>query len=249
MKFGLPISFIAHAGFAFGGLLIWDKHVAPLDQLQIIPLEIITVADDTNVRPAHIEPEVDEELSKPEPDLSSESEFIPKPGKEEVADTEPAAEIKPGETKPGSFDLDAFAELVKTERESNPQAQTQKVLSSEMEARRIRAIGDGDEMTISPEEYIRQKMGPCWYIDRGAKSFETLRVEVRLELNRQGDISNVRVLNEAGIIASGNAAWQAAQNNVVSALYECTPYKGLLQRDYSEWKVMKLNFQPSGGDI
>ncbi len=231
MKFGLPISFSLHALAGFGGVLMWSGNLEPLPEALIIPLELVTVAEMTNIKPVN---------TKPKPDIKPEP-IAPEP----IGDTGEETLEGPDEPqKQAAFDLDAFSAMVDKAREENPDANTQKPLSSEIGEITLPSAGDGTGETIDRETYIRSKMEPCWYIDQGAQNYRKLVVKVRMLLNEQGEITAINILNNALIIASANNSWKVARDNVEQALRECAPYDGLKKLDYQGWKSIKLNFQP-----
>lgn len=238
MKFGLPISFTLHGLIVFGGLLILGKTVSTVQSEKIIPLKIVTVTERTNIKPSQKE--------TPKKELPQEVPQISEPVEKAVPETLPSA---PPE-KPKGFSLDDFSNMIKKTREKNPDASVQKVLVGEAQAAEIaqNGVGEKTDLTITPGDYIRTKMEPCWLIDKGAKNYQNLRVEVRLELSEKGEIDLLNITNSAQIIASPNNGWRAARENVVSALNECAPYDGLRTLDYDEWKTMKLNFQPGDAE-
>ena len=252
MKFGLPISFSLHTAAVFGGLLLWSGAGTQLPELKFIPLEIVTVGEVTNVKstrkkPPKEQPKIDEVTppaptpkpkeieTSPEGTLPADKEETPAP--EDTKDPAPA------------FNLDAFSDMVDKARTENPDDNNQKVLanetvSPELSDRDVDGTGDQTGLTISTNDYIRTKMKPCWSVDKGAEDYLDLRVEVRLRLDKAGEITSLDVLNAAQIIASPNNSWRAARDRVVTGLRECAPYDGLQTRNYDEWKSMKLNFQP-----
>ena len=52
MTYGLPISILLHCGIIFGGLLVFSNNIVPVSEGKVIPVEIISVADETNIRAA-----------------------------------------------------------------------------------------------------------------------------------------------------------------------------------------------------
>ena len=57
MKLGLPISFALHGAAIFGGLFVYKGGVAPLPETRIIPIELVTITETTNIRAAVKAPE------------------------------------------------------------------------------------------------------------------------------------------------------------------------------------------------
>jgi len=247
VKFGLPISLIAHLGFAFGGLLIWSNNVTEFTELRIIPLELVTVAEFTNIKPTIKKPVEIEPIEEAEPEIPPEiQENAPTESEdgELLADT-PPEEAPNVEPETPAFNLDDFSKMVDQARQENPDSNTQTVLKSEIAERTIVGAGDQDGMTLNPTEYIQSKMAGCYKIDTGAKDYKKLRIEVRVHLNIDGEVQDIDILNNMQIIASPNNSWRAARDNVVFALNQCAPYDKLPRTQFSNWKTTKMNFQPA----
>lgn len=252
MKFGLPISFVLHFALGFGGLYLWRSEIKELPNSKIISLDMVTVSDVTNIKRTIKKPDQKPQERKtqapsipdpvPEPDGKPDVVNLPKDEKDKPSD-------KPAQTAPPAFDLDALADQFKTIRNENPDGNRQKTLTSEAglpqyDERTREGAGLGTGLSASMVDYIKAKTRPCWNIDIGAQDYKNLRVEVRLRLDRTGEVTGIDVLNNAEIIASPNRSWRAARDKVVIALRECAPYNGLPANVYDEWKSMKLNFQP-----
>lgn len=105
MKFGLPISFAAHAVFGLAGLIVFGSNLAPAPQARIIPVELFTVSDITNVRaaikapdeaPAQSEVEPAPVVKPPQPDPEPEPLVVdPEPSPEQLLPPEQLAEVEP----------------------------------------------------------------------------------------------------------------------------------------------------------
>ena len=232
---------------------MWNSKTTPLADVRIIPLELVTVADITNIKPMRkkpdpVEPEIEPEEAKIPP---QEAEIIPElptesPEGELLADKTPD-EVPNVEPKPQSMDdfLNSFSKEVDKVRVENPEASTQKELVIETADRDIQGVGDQTGNSVDPITYIQSKMLNCYKVDTGAENYRDLRVEVRISLSQNGEINNIKVLNEMQILASPNNSWRAARDNVIFALNECAPYDKLPKADYNNWKTTKLNFQPN----
>jgi hypothetical protein len=240
MKFGLPISVMLHLSAVFGGVVFWSGTVTSPDQVLIIPLEIVTVGKTTNTKPT----------IKKTPETDPEPEIPPaQPPKEQTAVEDIPALPNRDKPEEPAFDLDALSAMVDTARQQDPDANTQRTISSETQIpvegeHNVTGAGEQNAYTVNAQDYIKIKMKPCWPVDTGAQDYKKLRVEVRMRLDEYGEITQLNILNSAQIIASPNNAWRAARDKVLAALRSCAPYDGLFTLDYDEWKNMKLNFQP-----
>ena len=155
----MPISFVLHGAAIFGGLFVYKGGVKPLPETRIIPIELVTVTETTNIRTAVKAPKP-ENISPPEAEpmtLETPMENAPEEAeaKEAPKETSEAVEVvkeaevkipdetalpipdkeveeaKPAEPEPPSFDLDKLASMIDRSRETAPEKNQQKVLQSE----------------------------------------------------------------------------------------------------------------------
>ena len=161
MKLGLPISLALHIG-VFGGFTFFAAEAKPLAEAKIIPVEILSVAPQTNVsaaikppKPVPVIPEEQPEtMTSPTPMENAEevapevkvtpkeeqpvetpAEVIPEITEEAevIPDPEPEPEPEPDpEPEKPAFDLDALSGLVDKTRETAPEANQQVALASEI---------------------------------------------------------------------------------------------------------------------
>ncbi|MDB2437198.1 hypothetical protein N9W89_00660 [Hellea sp.] len=159
MKLGLPISFVLHGAAIFGGLFIYKGGVRPLPETRIIPIEIVSVAETTNIRAAVKAPKP-EKISPPDTEpmtletpmenapeeadaIEAAKEVVKEPveivkeAEVKILDAtalpipEKELETKPEEPEAPTFDLDKLASMVDLSRETAPEKNQQKVLQSE----------------------------------------------------------------------------------------------------------------------
>jgi len=272
MKFGLPISFTMHAAALFGGLLLWEGENADFPEVKIIDLNLVSVADVTNVKAVRKAPPTETpptpEQPEPEPPKEVPAEETPRPLVSDGSDTPKTAPLEPSEPKeePANprkeepkkpkepeepkLNLDAIANQLRQTRDDNPTAGGAIPLENEIamaergDSTQSRA-GEGTGSEINSEDYIRQAMSACWQIDEGMKGYEDLKVHLRVNLDVDGRVTGVDVLNNSRIIASGNSSWQAAREKAISGVYECEASFAKLPKDaYEDWKSTELTFDP-----
>ena len=158
MKLGLPISLVLHGAAIFGGMFVYSGAVKPLPETRIIPIELVTVAEATNIRAAVKRPKA-EKITPPEADpmtLKTPMENAPEAAdmkdapkevdepSEIVTEAEvkildknalpvPDKEVETAPEKPETpaFDLDKLASMIDRSRETAPEKNQQKVLQSE----------------------------------------------------------------------------------------------------------------------
>ena len=159
MKLGLPISFVLHGAAIFGGLFVYKGNMKPLPETRIIPIELVTVTETTNIRaavkvpkPEKITPPEAEPMTLETPMENAPEEAEAKEAPKEVAEPVEVVkeaevkipdetalpipdkvieEVPPAEPEPPAFDLDKLASMIDRSRETAPEKNQQRVLQSE----------------------------------------------------------------------------------------------------------------------
>jgi len=223
MKLGVPISLGLHASVVGVGLIAFSGQPKPFEESRIIPIEIVTIANDTNIsaairRPSNIVlPEAEDDapmrLETPmqnaqeeAPDISERQEEVVEKTAEaivqnsEIAPTEapdiPAPE--PAEPQAPAFDLDKLAGLVNKTRDTAPEANQQQALQSEQNfyrfAESARAgSGAATEMTLSEMDALQSAMYKCWRMPADARNPEKLVVTLDVSLLPDGFVEDVKL--------------------------------------------------------
>ncbi len=263
MKFGWPISLIGHAAFAFGGLLILSSPLDTEPQKRVVPVELLTIDELTNIKAAiraeDPRPSEPMTLETPMENAAEEGETSeavrendPVTQTTELVPDEDAENLDvPEQTEPETptFNLDQMSALINRTRDAQPEKNQQRTLQSEQnvyafaELARAQA-GDGTAMTMSELEALQSAMYKCWRIPLDAKNPEELGVRVRVKLRRSGDVQMVELLDKARVNASSNPYLKIAAQRAVSAVSKCAPYDFLPPEKYSMWQEMTLNFVP-----
>ncbi len=164
MKFGLPISIGLHAFAVGAGLIAFGGATKPFEDSRIIPIELVTLAESTNISAAIRKP-VEETLPEVEDDMPMTLETPMENAAEDAPDfserteepiektaeailpeniTEPTKvpkevepETIPTEPETPVFDLDALSGLVNKTRSTAPEKNQQQTLQSEQNTYRF----------------------------------------------------------------------------------------------------------------
>jgi len=276
MRFGVIASILFHLAIVGAAFVTPPFRKFPdVTPEPYIPLELIREAElalKTSVPAARPEP-VEEEIIEPdlpEPEIEEEppapveervAEALPEPEPEPApAVTEPEPkepEVKP-EPKPeppkpeqtAELDLDALSQLIDKEKQNERAEQPREAPSQTTEtADRARAaVGAGDRLTASDKAKMKAAVERCWNAGSiiGAPEPEKLRVEILIELNRDGTLAfQPKVQNALQINLSGNRFWKVAEQNALRAVVSCAPYDFFPQERYQDWQSFLLNFDPS----
>lgn len=266
---GLAFSLIIHAGILAAGLIYLPRAVQLVETAPIIPIDLVTVADTTNVRAAAPEPEpepeeeepveeeetIEDEIVDPEPEpVEPEPEPEPEPEVIDIAPeaeepdpdpVEPEPEPEPVREEPreeAPAEPDFFDQLDNLERTV---ADAQEDRAVDQADRRRRAVGDGERNTATLQVILRNHLGRCWRNSLDAPNPDELSVEVTLRLNRDGTLSGPpRLTDQSRILASPNPYLRIAGERALRAASICAPYP-LPPENYSEWRQITVNFSPS----
>lgn len=184
-------------------------------------------AEETPPAP-EVEPEPTPEPA-PEPAPRSEPEPEPvAPQPQPEPEPEPEPEPQPAPAPAEEEDLD-FGSLGATLKDLDPDkedtqapAVTREDGTAEDRATALR--GAGNRLTIREEQLLEARLNQCWNRDLGVPDAEKYVVIVDVEIDAQGEIVSVDVVNGGEINRSGNAYWQAARTRAIQAVYRCAPY-------------------------
>ncbi len=259
MRFGLPISLVLHGGLIAAGLMVLPSpKLTAFDTPDIVPVELITLAETSNIRanepkPEEIKPDDPEPLITPpknEPEPEPEPEAIavpptpdpkpePKPVKVETTPKpKPRTQANPRKKRKPKAPVFDLARLESKLAKSAP-----KEAADHNEDQRARAaFGEGNDMTANEIDLLRAQMYRCWRAPLDAPYPEKLKVTIRAHLNPDGSLSAApEVMNRAQINRSGDPFWQAAADNARRAVLKCQPYK-LPPDKYAQWRETIMHF-------
>lgn len=271
IKLGLPISLALHIG-VFGGFTFFAAEAKPLTEATVIPVEILTVAPETNVSAAikppkqeipDTQPEImtsptpmeNAEEVAPEINTAPQEEAAEKqaelvPDITEDAEPIPEPEQEP-EPKAPSFDLDALSGLIDKARETAPEANQQVALESETAQARFddiarRAVGEGSGLAATEADLVANAMYKCWRMPAAAKDAENLQVRLNVKLVIGGHVESVKLIDQAASrrLSPGNEYWDVAERSAIAAVNKCAPYDFLPEDRYGVWRELILNLRP-----
>ena len=280
MKFGVPISFAIHALFLGGGIFLF-KNPPPLEtERLIVPVDIISIAEKTNIRATIkrpvTQPELQPEIPTSETPLENAPEIDPvetpeniakaietptetpvEPRVDEVQAPEDIEDISDTENEDTNspkdeetvFNLDNLSALVDRSRDTQPEANQQRVLQSEETLYAFadvtrRGAGEADGLSLSEIDALRAAMYRCWRIPAEARDPESLIIPVEVKLHRDGHVASVTLKNAARINGSSNPYMKIAADNALRAVSKCGPYDFLPEDRYEDWRQMDLTFRP-----
>jgi len=259
-----------HIG-VFGGFTLFAAEAKPLTEAKVIPVQILTVAPETNVSaaikrpPKRVVPEEQPEIMTSPTPMENAEEVAPEikvtPKEQPV---EKQAEITPEITEdaeaipepdptpePPSFDLDALSGLIDKTRETAPEANQQVALESEAAQARFeeiarRAEGEGSGLAATEADLVANAMYRCWRMPAAAKDAENLQVRLNVKLVIGGHVESVTLIDQAASrrLSPGNEYWDVAERGAIAAVNKCAPYDFLPEERYGVWRELILNLRP-----
>jgi hypothetical protein len=237
MRAGVIVSIVGHVGAVMMTLLVWEARTSLSPAAgSVVPVEIVAVAPESNVRALAVEVP-DEELS-------------PEEQEPEEADPAPAPAPTPREQRRqrnDDFNLDAVAGLLDKEREPGRRRN-----EGERADRNQQGSGLGTAEVVAIEDraraLIRAHMRRCWRMPIDLPDPDRLVVTVEFEINRNGTLNGQpRVTSPRNY--SFDAPMRTAVDAAVRAVRACDPYPlpddPVVGEHYDIWRIQVYTFRPS----
>lgn len=101
------------------------------------------------------------------------------------------------------------------------------------------------ELSISEMDALAGQLRACWNLDPGAMGIEDMIVEIKAQLNQDGGVYSVEIINKGRY--SSDSHFRSVADSAVRAVHICAPYKILSEKyaeKYEEWKILRLRFNP-----
>ncbi len=272
---GLVVSLVVHAGFIAAGVIYLPRAAQLLETTPYVPIELVSLAETTNVTAAAPEPE-------PEP----EEEIIEEPVEEEptlddaIADPAPAPEQAPEpEPEPAVITPDPVEDEAEREPEPEPEPEPVReeprrpdpapepepaepsffdslddLAATVDEARedratdsgeRRRSVGNGEANTATLQVILQNHLARCWRNSLDAPHPDELAVEVELSLNRNGELMGPPRLIDQGRILSSPNPYLRVAGERALRAASLCAPYPLPPEQYSEWRQITANFAPS----
>jgi outer membrane biosynthesis protein TonB len=256
---GLSYSLLLHSamlvllGVGLPVLFPDDRDLQPI----AISVEVLPISEISNV-PKRQLPEKKEE-PKPKPSPKKEPPK-PKPTVKETPKPEPVAPPKPAEkaekkpapkpketAKSKPKKEDAFDQLLKdlsdssdsSDAKETPKNPTQNSAKSKSDR-----YDPTIPLSISEKDAIRSQFAKHWRLPAGVRDDYTLRVEVRILVNRDGSVKQAGIASHQAGRYARDPIFRAAADSALRAVKLASPLSGLSPDKYSTWKDMVVNFDP-----
>ena len=244
-RYGVLASAVFHGLVFAAAFFAFQRNFDTPQDSNVVPVDLVTIADVTNVAaqaPPKPEPEkldipVPANEPPPEPQMQ-EIEPAPEPP---VPEFEIAKEVKPVKKPPPpkkTASQDFAALLNKLTAPEKP------VKNAKPAERVIRGIGSGNAMTANIADALKSQIYRCWSPPIGAPDVRDLVVDYALRLNPDGTVGSLQLTPGTQVAAAANGYTRAAAEAASRAIYQCQPYRLPADR-YNVWReINPLRFDP-----
>ena len=240
---GLAISLALHGLLLGATYLTWHQVLAPAEETHSVPVDLVTIARETNVAAQAPPPE---KITIPKPTI--EQPALPEFTQVEPAPEPPLPKIKiqpdksdkPDQTDKKPTNQDFAALLNKLTAAQTPPK------NAKTGTRTVEGIGNANLATASLVDALRSQIARCWSPQVGAPNAADLVVYFDLRLNRNGTVASLELTPRSVAQAASNSYTRAAAEAASRAIYECQGQGYRLPPErYSEWsEINPLGFDP-----
>jgi hypothetical protein len=236
MRPGVIVSIIGHVGAVLMTLLAWEARSSlPPEQGAVVPIEIVDVALESNVR-ALAEDVPDEEVA-PEEQTPTEAEEQPAPS------PTPTPRPRP---RNDEFDLSAIAGMIDKQRDPGRERN-----EGQRAERNQEGAGLGTAEVAAMEDRVRAltrtHLLRCWRMPIDLPDPERLVVTVEFEVDRNGSLrGQPRVTSPRNY--TFDAPMRTAVEAALRAVRQCDPFPypedPVVGEHYQSWDQLEFTFRP-----
>lgn len=237
MRAGWVVSVIGHIGAVLMTMLAWEASSSFVPEPSVVvPVEIVAVAPESNVRALAIPTPEEEEAEAAEETTPAEPTPAPSPTA--------APQRQPPRPREDDFDLNAIARMVDKQRQ--PGRERNDGATAE---RNQRGAGLGTAEVASVRDraraIMRSHLRRCWRMPADLPDPERLVVTVEFELNRNGTLNGQpRVTSPRNY--TFDPAMRTAAEAALRAVRQCDPYPHpddpVVGEHFQEWREQQLVF-------
>ena len=234
----------------------------PVDLPPIISVELIQIADKTNIPYAPKARKIIQETKKKEEErvvseqappaakAKEKPDRIPLPNEKKdekkiVKKKQNPEEIKPQIRQSSEFekkeivDTNQIAALIDKAKEVEAVEQKKNNQITQSDKKNSFASG----LTLSEEDALRAQIFGCWSVPLGLPYDENLLVRIKLQLKKDGTIMKSEILDHERMNRPGQKFYKVLAESALRAVRLCQPLK-VPPTGYDKWKDLQLNFNP-----
>ena len=226
----------------------------------MIDLQKMKLADKTNIpakaqkqtkQQAKVQPKTPPKAPPKKPEQRPVPTPKPKPVPKQAAPVQTKAETPPKPATPKTEEpaqnkqLQSLLTSIEKRSVKSP-ANNQKSPETEQKGPSL-----DDHLTYTEIDLIRSEIRQAWNVDANAEGLEDIRIHIRINLNIQGQVTNIEILDADQY--QKNPLFRSVADSARRAINICakrgsdSPFRLLAQNhpsDYSHWKEITLNFNP-----
>ena len=232
----------------------------PLDIPPIVSVELIQIAEKTNIPFAPKAKKIIEKVKEKEKKLVSEQappkkvkkikpDAVPMPDDkikkvEKIKDDKQNPEHIDNEVKQVSefekdelFDPNNIAALIDKSKEESAETvnKTDKITQDQQKSVELSGL------SLSEEDALKAQIFGCWSIPLGLPYNENLLVRIKLLLNPDGTVLQSEILDHARMNRPGQGFYKVLAESALRAVKLCQPLR-VPTTGYERWKELQLNF-------
>ena len=266
----LGLSAVLHAALLCAGLIAWPwvRHNPPI---HVTPITLMKAADIQPLRAAEQAPEPQEaKVETPEPAAPPEPPPPPKPAPKPVPTpptpapappkvapaAKPVAKAPPApaksaattgaNTKPVNLDDLARSLAQTTPRPPAPVSGAARgPTQAERDIAQRQADGQARAATANALQAIGAKIADNWNVSCSSADDRNVSVTLRLELSRDGSLLGAKPENYPSVDLIPDPRIRAAAISAVSAARAASPFAGLPEQTYGDWRSKTYEFRAS----
>jgi hypothetical protein len=238
MRPGVIVSIVGHVGAVMMTLLVWETRAVIMPASgSVVPVEIVAVAPESNVRALAVEVEEEgEEIADESVEAEPQTAPVPAPRQQQPRRNE-------------AFNLD---EAEATLRNADNQ-EGRRRRDGERADRNQQGTGLGTEEVVAIEDraraLIRAHMRRCWRMPIDLPDPDRLVVVVEFEINRNGTLNGQpRVTTPRAGSYTFDPPMRTAVEAAVRAVRACDPYPlpddPVVGEHYQIWRSQVYTFRP-----
>jgi hypothetical protein len=245
-RYGVVGSVLFHGMIIAAALFTFHRNFETPEDSHVVPVDLVTIADQTNVTAQAPPAPAPEKMDMPQPTIEA-------PPEPQMQDVEPAPEppvpqFDVQKEKPPPVDKPVPTKK-QQEEDFNKLLQglttpDKPVKNAKAGPRVIQGIGAGNLMTADLADALKSQIYRCWSPPTGAPDARDLIVDFDLSLNPDGSVGRLQMTPGTAAQAAGNGYTRAAAEAASRAIYQCQPYR-LPPDRYNLWReINPLRFDP-----
>lgn len=245
-RYGVVASTAFHALIFAATLFTFHRSFDTPDEVHMVPVDLVTVADKSNVQAMAPPVEKPQEQKLDIPTPVAEPPPVPQMQDVEPAPEPPVPKFDVQKDKPPPVDKPVEKPDTKKNAQQDFAALLNKLTTPDKPVKNAKAgprviqqVGIGNGMTADLADALKSQIYRCWSPPTGAPDARDLVVDFDLRLNPDGTVGGLQLKT-----LGGNAYTRAAAEAASRAIYQCQPYR-LPQDRYSLWReISPLRFDP-----